>query len=34
LRVRKSLSLTAIFFVIGLLLLSLAREGRRRLAPE
>jgi len=30
----KSLSLTAIFFVIGLLLLSLAREGRRRLAPE
>jgi MFS family permease len=30
----KSLSLTAIFFVIGLLLLPLAREGRRRLAPE
>jgi hypothetical protein len=33
LRVRKSLSLAAIFFVIGLLL-PLAREGRRRLAPE
>jgi MFS family permease len=30
----KSLSLTAIFFVIGLLLLPLAREGRRKLAPE
>jgi hypothetical protein len=30
----KSLSLTAIFFVIGLLVLPLAREGRRRLAPE
>lgn len=30
----KSLSLTAIFFVIGLLLLPLAREGRRALAPE
>ena len=32
--VGKSLSLTAIFFVIGLLLLPLAREGRRSLAPE
>jgi len=30
----KSLSLTAIFFVIGLLLLPLAREGRRALEPE
>jgi len=30
----KSLSLTAIFFVIGLLLLPLAREGKRALAPE
>jgi MFS family permease len=29
-----SLSLTAIFFVIGLLLLPLAREGRGELAPE
>jgi hypothetical protein len=28
------LSLTAIFFVIGLLLPPLGREGRRRLAPE
>jgi MFS family permease len=29
-----SLSLTAIFFVIGLLLLPLAREGRGKLAPD
>jgi hypothetical protein len=29
-----SLSLTAIFFVIGLLLLPLAREGRGELAPD
>lgn len=29
-----SLSLTAIFFVIGLLLLPLARKGRGELAPE
>jgi hypothetical protein len=32
--VGKSLSLTAICFVIGLLLVPLAREGRHRLAPE
>lgn len=30
----RSLSLTAVFFVIGLLLLPLAREGRGRLAPD
>jgi MFS family permease len=30
----KSLSVTAIFFVIGLLLLPFAREGRHRLGPE
>ncbi len=29
-----SLSLTAIFFVIGLLLLPLAREGGGKLAPD
>ncbi|HWE10815.1 MAG TPA: hypothetical protein VG325_15800 [Solirubrobacteraceae bacterium] len=29
-----SLSLTAIFFIVGLLLLPLAREGRGELAAE
>jgi hypothetical protein len=33
-RGRTSLSLTAIFFAIGLLLLPFAREGRGRLSSE